>query len=102
MSRRAIGTSSAAPIPARATSCSGASRGVEKPRRECAKTAGRAPKPRAKIRFWTRGYSYIWTSLGQRNKRFAATFQLHIGVFEEQYIASGVAALEAEFSRFWL
>ncbi len=32
----------------------------------------------------------------------AATFQLFIGVFQEQYVTSSEAALDAEFSRFWL
>ena len=50
MSRRAIGTSSAAPIPARVASRSGAHHDAERPRTECAKTARPAPKPRAEIR----------------------------------------------------
>jgi hypothetical protein len=32
----------------------------------------------------------------------AETFQLLIGVFKEQYIASGEASLDVEFSRLWL
>jgi hypothetical protein len=32
----------------------------------------------------------------------AATFQQFIGVFQEQYVISRDAALDAEFSRFWL
>lgn len=32
----------------------------------------------------------------------AATFQQFIGVFQERYVASSDAALDAEFSRFWL
>src|SRR6516164_3431467 len=55
MSRRATGTSLVAPIPARATSRSGVSRGVEKQPPECAKTARPTPKSRAKIRLRTRG-----------------------------------------------
>ena len=41
---------SAAPIPARATSPSGVPRGVEKQRLECAKTARPSPKPCTQIR----------------------------------------------------
>ena len=57
MSRRATGTSLVAPIPARATSRSGVSRGVEKQPPECAKTVRPTPKSRAKIRLRTRGRS---------------------------------------------
>ena len=32
----------------------------------------------------------------------AATFQLFIGVFQEQYVTSSEAALDAEFARLWL
>ena len=32
----------------------------------------------------------------------AATFQVFIGVFHERYVTSSDAALDAEFSRFWL
>lgn len=32
----------------------------------------------------------------------AATFQQFIGVFQERYVTSSEAALDAEFSRFWL
>ena len=45
-----LGTLSAAPIPARATSPSGVPRGVEKQRLECAKTARPSPKPCTQIR----------------------------------------------------
>ncbi len=32
----------------------------------------------------------------------AATFQLFVGIFQEQYVTSSEAALDAEFSHFWL
>src|SRR5882724_11836251 len=71
MSRRAIGTSSAAPIPVRASPRSGVHHVAEKQRVECAQTVPAKSEPTAKFRLRKRDSRYMWMSLGQRDKPLA-------------------------------
>src|SRR5258707_7119919 len=68
MSRRAIGTSLAAPIPVRAPRRSGVHHVEEKQRVECAETVLAKSGPTAKLRLRKRVSRYMWTTLGQRDK----------------------------------
>src|SRR6202023_3237981 len=95
MSRRAIGTSLAAPIPVRAPRRSGVHHVAEKQRVECAQTVPAKSGPTAKFRLRKRGSRYMWTSLGQRDKPQVvdALYDAHVAGIEEVQTGSVAQAV---------